>query len=109
MLKKLIAIAVMLTAFQALADSSLPTEAHNPPSSGPTAAKDAAEASSIAAQKCTSGCLILSAEDVAILENQVNAFAKRAYQAGGQAGYEKGVNDLAGAALANPKICPKNT
>lgn len=73
----------------------------------PTVAKDAAEASSIAAQKCTSGCLILSAEDIAILEAKVNAFAQRAFQEGAVAGYSKGTEDLAEAVKKNPKICPK--
>jgi len=75
----------------------------------PSVAKDAAQANALAAEKCSSGCLILSPADVAELEANVNAFAQRAFQAGGQAGYEKGVEDLAGAALKNPKICPKNT
>lgn len=73
----------------------------------PTVAQNPAEASSVAAEKCASGCLILSAEDVAILEAQVNAFAQRAYQEGAQRGYAKGVDDLAEAAKKNPKICPK--
>jgi hypothetical protein len=73
----------------------------------PTVAQNAAEASSIAAQKCQSGCLILSPEDIAILEAQVNAFAARAFQEGAVRGYEKGVEDLAEAAKKNPKICPK--
>lgn len=73
----------------------------------PAVAKNPAEAAAIAADKCKSGCLVLSAEDIAILEHQVNSFAQRAFQEGAQRGYEKGVDDLAEAAKKNPKICPK--
>jgi hypothetical protein len=85
----------------ALVASSIPVLAD------PTVASTPAEAAAIAADKCKTGCLILSAEDIAFLEKQVNSFAQRAFQEGAQRGYEKSVDDLAEAAKKNPKICPK--
>lgn len=96
MLKSLfLSLSILLTSIPALAD--------------PTVAKNPAEAAAIAADKCSNGCLILSPEDIALLEHQVNSFAQRAFQEGAQRGYEKGVEDLAEAAKKNPKICPRNT
>lgn len=96
MLKSLLlSLSILLTSIPVLAE--------------PSVAQSAAEATAIAADKCKAGCLIFAPADVAELEAAVTAFAQRAYQAGGQAGYEKGVDDLASAEKKNPKICPKNT
>lgn len=85
----------------ALVASSIPVLAD------PSVAKTPAEAAAIAADKCKSGCLVLSAEDIAILEHNVQSFAQRAFQAGAEAGYAKGVEDLSEAVKKQPKLCPK--
>lgn len=74
----------------------------------PSVAANAAEATQLLSEKCTQGCMVLSPSDVAELEAAVNGFAQRAYAAGAEMGYEKGTEDLAAAAVKNPKICPKN-
>ena len=54
----------------------------------PVKAATVAEATAVAVNKCMNGCIILSPEDVAQLEQNVQMFGQAAFQAGAEQALE---------------------